>query len=125
MKHLFQALVFLFLVISTIAFSKGNKKKALTLTNGQYEEFFDTDSIEQIGSVLYNVNTQKIEGFTETSNEEDEVLISPNIISRWLSLDPLASKYPSISPYVFVANNPILYVDPDGKQIFVYGKQIE
>src|SRR5690606_14088508 len=26
-------------------------------------------------------------------------------------------KYPDISPYAFVANNPIFYVDPDGREI--------
>ena len=37
----------------------------------------------------------------------------------WLSVDPLASKYPSLSPYCFVANNPIYYVDPDGREIWI------
>lgn len=36
---------------------------------------------------------------------------------RWLSVDPLASKYPSLSPYVYVANNPIVNYDPDGRFI--------
>jgi len=40
-------------------------------------------------------------------------------LGRWLSLDPLAAKYPSISPYAFVANNPILFIDPDGKKITI------
>ncbi|MDR6969255.1 RHS repeat-associated protein [Flavobacterium arsenatis] len=38
--------------------------------------------------------------------------------SIWLSVDPLAEKYPSIGPYVYVASNPINAIDPDGKQIF-------
>ncbi len=38
-------------------------------------------------------------------------------LGRWLSLDPLQAKYPELSPYNFVANNPIIYVDPDGKDI--------
>ncbi|OPX99524.1 MAG: tRNA(Glu)-specific nuclease WapA precursor [Syntrophorhabdus sp. PtaB.Bin027] len=38
-------------------------------------------------------------------------------IGRWLSMDPLAERYPSLSPYNFTANNPILYIDPDGKFI--------
>lgn len=43
-------------------------------------------------------------------------------ISRWLSRDPLASKYPSLSPYNYVANNPINAFDPDGQDIwFVHG----
>ncbi len=38
-------------------------------------------------------------------------------IGRWGSVDPLAEKYYSISPYVYCANNPIFYVDPNGKEI--------
>lgn len=36
--------------------------------------------------------------------------------SQWLSVDPLASKYPSISPYAFASNNPIYYIDSDGRE---------
>ena len=32
-------------------------------------------------------------------------------------MDPLAHEYPSLSFYAFVANNPIIFVDPDGKRI--------
>lgn len=38
-------------------------------------------------------------------------------IGRWHSLDPFADKYLSLSPYNFVANNPIKNFDPDGKVI--------
>jgi|SRR5690554_4908714 len=34
--------------------------------------------------------------------------------SMWLSVDPLAEKYPSISPYAYVANNPIKFIDSAG-----------
>ena len=34
--------------------------------------------------------------------------------SIWLSVDPLADKYPYISPYAYCNWNPIKYVDPDG-----------
>src|SRR5690606_40127525 len=37
--------------------------------------------------------------------------------SVWLSVDPLAEKYPGISPYAYVANNPISNIDPVGRQI--------
>lgn len=35
-------------------------------------------------------------------------------IGHWLSVDPLADKYPNISPYAYCAWNPVKFVDPDG-----------
>ena len=34
----------------------------------------------------------------------------------WLSVDPLADKYPYISPYAYCGWNPIKYVDPNGRE---------
>jgi len=42
-------------------------------------------------------------------------------LARWTSLDPLMTKFPSHSPYNFVANSPIIYMDEDGKDISVHG----
>lgn len=42
--------------------------------------------------------------------------------SVWLSVDPLAEKYPNVSSYVYCLNNPIKYLDPDGKDWFEYKK---
>lgn len=40
-------------------------------------------------------------------------------LGRWFAVDPLASKYPNMSPYNFVGNSPLMFVDPDGKDIHV------
>jgi len=40
-------------------------------------------------------------------------------LGRWLSIDPLGAKYPDLSPYNFVGNNPIIAIDPNGKEIFI------
>jgi RHS repeat-associated protein len=39
-------------------------------------------------------------------------------LGRFNSIDPLAEKYPNISPYVYCLNNPVRYIDPDGKKVY-------
>ena len=37
-------------------------------------------------------------------------------LSIWLSVDPMSDKYPSPSPYVYCADNPVKLVDPNGEE---------
>ena len=37
-------------------------------------------------------------------------------LSTWLSVDPMSDKYPSLSPYVYCADNPVKLVDPNGEE---------
>ena len=39
------------------------------------------------------------------------------LMTMWLSVDPMADKYPSISPYAYCAWNPMKLVDPEGNEI--------
>ena len=45
-------------------------------------------------------------------------------IGHWLSVDPMADKYPNISPYAYCAWNPVKFVDPDGRKIKIAGNFI-
>ena len=40
-------------------------------------------------------------------------------LSIWLSVDPLADKYPGLSPYTYCADNPVKLVDPNGREIWI------
>lgn len=95
----------------------GYEPKIATLSQGKYEETFDNDTIVQIGSVLFNTKSKQIVAFIKTDTLFSEATLEPDIVSRWLSPDPLAHEYPSWSPYNFVMNNPIIYIDPDGRKV--------
>ena len=69
------------------------------------------------------------ERFTFTGKEKDEETgygyfgaryMDHELMTMWLSVDPMADKYPSISPYAYCAWNPMKLVDTDGKEFTVW-----
>ena len=42
------------------------------------------------------------------------------LMTMWLSVDPMADKYPSISPYAYCSWNPVKLIDPDGNEDVIY-----
>ena len=61
--------------------------------------------------------------FVSTGKERDEETgygyfgaryMDHELMTMWLSVDPMADKYPSVSPYAYCAWNPVKLVDPNG-----------
>ncbi|MEM9363631.1 MAG: JAB-like toxin 1 domain-containing protein [Bacteroidota bacterium] len=118
MKRILSLLVLLLFIGTTYAqnpFEKfGYTPKIGTLSKGKYIEHFDTDSIVQIGSVLFNPFTKKITGFVTHETVYSEATLKPEIVSRWMTPDPLTEEREWVNPYNFVQNNPIIRTDPTG-----------
>ncbi len=98
--------------------SIGKKVKVLTLTKGQYDETFDADSIQQIGSSLVNLRSMKVVKLL--SDEESKQRLEGEKHSRFLSVDPLGKSYPYYTPYQFAGNKPINNIDLDGAEEYNY-----
>ncbi|MEM6524676.1 MAG: hypothetical protein AAF693_12815 [Bacteroidota bacterium] len=92
----------------------GKEVPIATMSNGKFEEFFDQDTLVQIGTAILNRLSGELYGFVKYDTLHSEATLDPQVISRWLSPDPLADDFTSLSPYNFVENNPIRYTDPDG-----------
>jgi RHS repeat-associated protein len=69
---------------------------------------------------------RNITGFTFTGKEKDPETgysyfgaryLDHELMTMWLSVDPMADKYPSISPYAYCVWNPVKLVDPKGKEV--------
>ena len=85
--------------------------KADVYTFGEKEEFHDQETIVEIGEVLFNTKTNEVVGFVNGADSLIE--LKPELQS--MSIDPHCEKYYSISPYAYCMNNPVKYIDPNGK----------
>jgi len=59
--------------------------------------------------------------YYETSTEPLKVVTgkafkSEKVVQGFISVDPLAHEFPSWSPYAAFADNPVYYIDPDGRK---------
>ena len=61
----------------------------------------------------YRFNAKELDG--ETGNYYYGARYYNPVWGVWLGVDPLAERSPQYSPYVFTFNNPILFVDTDGR----------
>ncbi len=88
--------------------------KILTLSDGRYDEIQEWQEFERVGSAIINMRTMKISHFVDRDTMRSEATFEPEIVSRWLSPDPIARQFPELTPYQFGSNNPIWNIDLEG-----------
>ena len=97
---------------------------ALTDFNGSTYQFFlnlpfGETMAQQLGSNYYNspykFNVKELD--EETGLYYYGARYYDPRTSIWLSVDPLAEKYPNVNPYVYTIDNPINLIDPNGKAV--------
>jgi hypothetical protein len=105
----------LFAQTSKNPFSKLGYKKHISYTSskGQFEEFHGNPDVVEIGSVYFNTKIKKVVGYVNEEKENAEVATATSA----MSVDPLCEKYYWITPYAYCMNNPVKYVDPDGRVV--------
>ena len=64
----------------------------------------------------YSFNAKELDEETGMYYYEARYMAPPVFISR----DPLFEKYPTFSPYAYCANNPVKYIDPDGRDTLLF-----
>ena len=65
-----------------------------------------------LNEIKYNEQRDKETGYGYSGAQ----YMDHELMTMWLSVDPMADKYPNISPYAYCHWNPIKLVDPDGQE---------
>jgi hypothetical protein len=92
----------------------GYTPKIATLSKGKYLEFHDRDSIVIIGTVKFQAKKKYIKEFFKPDLTVADAQPTLDTSGKWLSPDPLMEEFPDKSPYNFVNNNPVRFVDKLG-----------
>lgn len=87
----------------------------------QFIEIFNTDKLSETYKIEFDQKAAKIRFYNKKEELIKEELLDPELIARFLSVDPRADKYYGWSPYNYVLGNPIRNTDPQGDTVRIGG----
>ncbi len=70
----------------------------------------------------YKYNGKELDGDRGLNLYDYEARHMDSALGRFMTMDPLAEKYYSVSPYAYCKNNPVNRIDPDGKDDYRFSK---
>ena len=85
--------------------------------------YFDSSSTKNADMQPYKYNGKELDRMHGLNTYDYGARQHDPILCRWDRMDPLCEKYYDVSPYVYCANNPVKYVDPDGREIVISGNR--
>ena len=71
----------------------------------------------QVPTTRYTFSGKEIQTTGDVNYLDFGARMYDDFICRWFTLDPMAEKYYGISPYVYCANNPIMFIDLHGDSV--------
>jgi hypothetical protein len=100
------------IIIETKAYEHQLGIHLATMSDGRFKEVPDTSRVRRLGSVMLDTKTGRIVAVLKLDTLYSEASMAPEVLSRWLSTDPVTHPYQS--PYTGFDNNPIFLIDPTG-----------
>ncbi len=84
-------------------------------------EVKNADSVSGIRYLIVNRESKTIKLLNKRDSVIKVIKYTDEDILRWTAVDPYAKKYPSMSPYNYAGNNPIVNIDVHGDSIRTAG----
>lgn len=96
-------------------------KDYITLSHGLLDENPKPKENEKYSRAIFNTKTRKIVGFEKRDTTYNNYNFDPVLFA--LSVDPMANKFASYSPYTFADDSPIWKIDQDGDSTRYYSER--
>jgi RHS repeat-associated protein len=86
--------------------------------------YFDDSAVKASDYQPYKYNGKELDKMYGLNTYDYGARQHEPTLARWDRIDPLCEKYYGISPYAYCANNPVKFIDPDGKKVYLFSTSL-